>query len=89
MILQRDTTIMQEKEQAERCGKKIKTLDMLVWVAQQRLSVIVPGYRAWGKPKPASFILQMPAMTVWRLIESGMYTYKQCSKKEKKYWWQG
>lgn len=56
---------------------KLKTLEALVTL---RKAVHVPKSRAWCKPKPAAFMIQLSGSILLRLFDMGMFVYE---KKEK------
>jgi len=53
--------------------KRIRTLNQLQKLAEQRKSV------TWRdiKPKPAAFMMGMPARVILKFIDLGLYEYKK------------
>lgn len=66
-------------------GKRIRRVSDISVAALMRRSVVIPSSMIWCRPKPASFILSMPARRVLLMIEEGMYVYNT-PKKERRYY---
>ena len=58
-------------------GKRIINLHGLWLARQDRKSVICPTSRAWEKPRPAAFMMNLPGEILLRLFKGGMYLYKK------------
>ena len=56
--------------------KRIRTLNQLHKLALNHKTVVWRGI----KPKPAAFMMGMPARTILMFIERGLYEYKKIEK---------
>ena len=56
---------------------KINTLAQLSKAVSEKKAVICPMLEAFGKPKPAVFVLNMSGQMILRMILVGLYTYKK------------
>lgn len=57
---------------------QIRTLPDLEWAALNKQAVYVPqSPAAWGKPKPAAFIMNLQGWVILRLLRAGMFVYRK------------
>jgi len=56
---------------------QIKTLSDLRLAVLNKKAVIVPNSRAWKKPCPAGFMINLPGAILIRLFDSGMFIYEK------------
>jgi hypothetical protein len=61
-------------------GKKIANLTSLNLAMIERKSVIVPTYKSWENPKPASFLMGLSGVILMELFKAGMYEYTKQGK---------
>ena len=61
-------------------GKRITHRQGLKAACQNNRAVICPSSRCWNRPRPASFIANLPYWEVWRLIELGLHIYEKEEK---------
>ena len=55
----------------------VTTLEELDTARFFRLSVVCPTSRAWNKPKPAAFIMNLSGDIILKLIRRGLYIYEK------------
>lgn len=56
---------------------RIKTLEQLQALAEQKRSVVVPDVYCWRRPRPAAFVINLAGSVLVRLFASGMYIYEK------------
>lgn len=61
---------------------RILSLNHLEYCRKRRYAVYSKTHRAWQKPHPAAFIINLPGIILYRLIEDGLYTYNKNAHKE-------
>ena len=61
-------------------GARINSLPELMMAAGSRRSVICPSSHVWGRPRPAAFLIGLPARDVFHLINGGMFLYNKPKK---------
>ena len=62
---------------------QITCLSDLWTAAYYRRAVVGPTDSAWGKPRPATFVFNLPGAVIYRLIAAGMYVYQPKPKGKK------
>ena len=60
---------------------QVTDLDHIARLAAEKKSVIVPKSEGFNKPKPAEFILGVPARALLGLFRLGMYVYEKSEVK--------
>ena len=56
-------------------GRRIRTLTDLVAISTSGRAVVIPSSRGFVKPKPAVFVVNLPARIVHEMLKKGVYLY--------------
>lgn len=56
---------------------RIGTLSELMLAADTHRAVICPTFRGFVKPRPAAFVIGMPAKVVLRMLQQGLYLWRK------------
>lgn len=60
---------------------RITSLQELYDAVQNKRSVICPTSRVWGRPRPAAFIINTAARSVYWMIKRGLFLYEPKTRK--------
>lgn len=56
---------------------RLNTLEELNQAKLNKQSVVVPSHRAWNKPKPAAFLMELSGTLLILLFKTGIYIYNK------------
>jgi hypothetical protein len=62
---------------------RVETLGQLYLARVKRQAIICPNHRAWKKPRPAAFMMNLSGEILYRLFAGGMYIYEKPNIGEK------
>ena len=57
-------------------GKKIETLEELWFAANERRAVI-GNWRAYERPRPAAWLINLPGIQLLKVFRAGLYIYEK------------
>ena len=65
----------------ENAGPRVTTLAELALLSEAKRSVICLNHRAWDRPRPAAWMIQLPGAMLLGLFAAGMYVYEKPVRK--------
>lgn len=60
--------------------KRVKSLDHLMQLANERRAIVSPNNPPLCKPKPAAFLLAWQGRMIYYALKRGVYVYERKSK---------
>ena len=76
-MAEKQSRIFTRRPMHEKAGPRVTTLAELALLSGAKRSVICLNHRAWDRPRPAAWIIQLPGAMLLNMMECGMYVYEK------------